>query len=240
MYSVHPNDTERFALRTLLLYSKGAESFDDLLTVDGIKCSTFQEAAKKSGFLDSDEQWFKCLEEACLLITNPEELRNFFVVVIENCQPSDIKSLWNSFKKDLSRDILKKYQDSTKDYSKDFNEEVYNTGLLYINQILLQSSKNVDSLIDILTFDKTKVLNFENIYHSLSLNRLINEELDYDSEKLKIEYQLNFNKFNCDQKKIFKTITNRLENQKIGKKLSYFKKKTIKILYFKKAKMFIL
>ena len=30
VYFVHPSDIERFSLRTLLLYVKGAKSFDDL------------------------------------------------------------------------------------------------------------------------------------------------------------------------------------------------------------------
>ncbi|CAF1146398.1 unnamed protein product, partial [Brachionus calyciflorus] len=68
MYFVHPNDIERFALRILLIYKKGAESFEDLRTVNGIIYSSFFEAAQKSGHLESNSQWTDSLEEACLKI----------------------------------------------------------------------------------------------------------------------------------------------------------------------------
>ena len=41
-----PRYLERFALRLLAKEVKGAESFDDYLTVDGEKCATFADAAK--------------------------------------------------------------------------------------------------------------------------------------------------------------------------------------------------
>ncbi|CAF0963172.1 unnamed protein product [Brachionus calyciflorus] len=89
MYFIQPNDIERFALRILLIYKKRAESFEDLRTGNGIIYSSFFEAAQKSGQLESDSQWTDSLEEACLKIIDIDELRKFFVIVLENCMPSD-------------------------------------------------------------------------------------------------------------------------------------------------------
>jgi hypothetical protein len=59
VYTVSPKDAERYACRLLLLNKKGPTSFDDLKTVEAGHPPepTYVEAAKKLGFLTSDEQW---------------------------------------------------------------------------------------------------------------------------------------------------------------------------------------
>ena len=47
MFTVHPKEIERYALRTLLLYRKGCGSFEALRTVDGVIYSTFRETCEK-------------------------------------------------------------------------------------------------------------------------------------------------------------------------------------------------
>ncbi len=64
MHFVHPTDIERFALRTLLLYKKGAKSFQDLKTHDFIFYDSFMSTLKKMGLILSDTQWEKTMEEA--------------------------------------------------------------------------------------------------------------------------------------------------------------------------------
>ncbi|XP_048497985.1 uncharacterized protein LOC125496539 [Beta vulgaris subsp. vulgaris] len=49
---VVPVDGERYFLRLLLAHVRGPTSFDDLQTVDGYLCATFQEAALKLGLLE--------------------------------------------------------------------------------------------------------------------------------------------------------------------------------------------
>ncbi|VDO85696.1 unnamed protein product [Heligmosomoides polygyrus] len=51
MTSVSPVDTERYALRVLLLNRKGATSFDELKTLDGHRYEKFLDAAKGLDFL---------------------------------------------------------------------------------------------------------------------------------------------------------------------------------------------
>jgi hypothetical protein len=74
MHFIHPSvkDTERFYLRIMLLYRKGAISYDDLKTVKAtstntaITYSTFQEACQKLGYVDDDTEWDQTLKTATL------------------------------------------------------------------------------------------------------------------------------------------------------------------------------
>lgn len=54
MYAVNISDVERYYLRILLLHKRGATSFTDLRTVDGLTATTFKEAARLLGLLDDD------------------------------------------------------------------------------------------------------------------------------------------------------------------------------------------
>ncbi|GBM00339.1 hypothetical protein AVEN_153807-1 [Araneus ventricosus] len=56
-------DTERYYLRMLLLRKSGAISFDDILTVNGLRCITFQQACQEYGLLRGDQQWHDALNE---------------------------------------------------------------------------------------------------------------------------------------------------------------------------------
>ncbi|GBM41296.1 hypothetical protein AVEN_202888-1 [Araneus ventricosus] len=48
-------DTERYYLWMLLLRKSGAVSFDDILTVNGLRCITFQQACQEYGLLRGDQ-----------------------------------------------------------------------------------------------------------------------------------------------------------------------------------------
>jgi len=67
MYFVNPKDIERFYLRLLLLHVKGAKSYNDIKTVNGVLYSSFLNAAKAYNFIAADDEWDKCLSEAVQL-----------------------------------------------------------------------------------------------------------------------------------------------------------------------------
>ncbi|GBL85449.1 hypothetical protein AVEN_34630-1 [Araneus ventricosus] len=64
MLVVSMQDSEKLYLRKLLLRKNGVISFNDLKTIDGIVCETFQEACKEPGILDDDQHWHDTLLEA--------------------------------------------------------------------------------------------------------------------------------------------------------------------------------
>ena len=78
MYFVHPNDSERFALRMILLYRKGCDSFKSLKTVNKYYYNTFREALVAMGLAKDDNEWNLCLSEASEIL-KPKQLRDLFV-----------------------------------------------------------------------------------------------------------------------------------------------------------------
>lgn len=73
---VSPKDSERFHLKLLLNYIKGATSFDCLRT-HNIIYSTYRECALALGLIENDDHVFKIFDEACNVMM-PSQLRKFF------------------------------------------------------------------------------------------------------------------------------------------------------------------
>ena len=105
MYFVCPRDSERFHLRLILLRARGATSFRDLRTYEGVIYDTYEQTCRAMGLLESDSLWFDCLGEA-KLTSSPSQLRFLFVTLLANCNISSPTDLWRGFKDDMSEDFL--------------------------------------------------------------------------------------------------------------------------------------
>ncbi|XP_021867210.2 uncharacterized protein [Spinacia oleracea] len=108
---VAPSEGERYFLRLLLVHVPIPKSFEDLLTVDGYRCVTFQEAALKRNLLEEDDAVDLCLAEACA-VQMPIALCSLFATVLIFCQPSNLNALWLKFYSALSEDFKHQFPDS--------------------------------------------------------------------------------------------------------------------------------
>uniref|UniRef100_A0A8R1HYM9 ATP-dependent DNA helicase n=1 Tax=Caenorhabditis japonica TaxID=281687 RepID=A0A8R1HYM9_CAEJA len=120
IYRVSPGAPERYALRLMILYTKGATSFSDLKTTkddNGIPTvhDIFVEAAETQGFLSEDAVVIKSLEEMAAYHM-PSQLRASFSAILAFSEIGDTQTLWNLFKKDMSEDFL------TRGYDQDESE----------------------------------------------------------------------------------------------------------------------
>ncbi|GBP72638.1 hypothetical protein EVAR_83148_1 [Eumeta japonica] len=100
MFTVNPIDVEKY-LRILLLHVKGPQSFDDLRTVNGILCNSFQQAVEKLHSLINDNE---CLQESAKY-KMPMQLRWLFAIICIFCSPANIPELWTAFQDELSEDF---------------------------------------------------------------------------------------------------------------------------------------
>ncbi|XP_075504366.1 uncharacterized protein LOC142541788 [Primulina tabacum] len=82
--SANPAEGERYYHRLVLLHVRGPKSYSDLLTVRGIFCFTFKEAAQRRGLLESDKSNFECLNEAASFHM-PIALRKLFATILVHC-----------------------------------------------------------------------------------------------------------------------------------------------------------
>ncbi|XP_040151861.1 uncharacterized protein LOC120893811 [Anopheles arabiensis] len=95
---------ERCCLRLLLCYRKGPTSYEDLRTVNGSVCETFQQAAINEGLLEDDSEWDRALEEAATY-RMPAQLRHFFALILSSGMPQNPRTLWESYASEMSEDF---------------------------------------------------------------------------------------------------------------------------------------
>jgi hypothetical protein len=135
----------------MLLYTKGATSFRNLLTVDGYECGTFEEACKMSGYLRVDEEWELAMAEAATF-ADARQLRCMFAYIIIGNEPANVNDLWEKFKVDMSQDYLcqrtTELRDADEDTIFEVHEECEAECFLFINKILRDAGIDFAKMLD--------------------------------------------------------------------------------------------
>lgn len=96
IYYVSPTSGELYYLRMLLMIVKGACSYADVRTFNGVTYSTFKEVCEARGLLDSDNEWHLLFDEA-ILSANSYQLRQLFVTVVMFCSVTNVRELFNKY-----------------------------------------------------------------------------------------------------------------------------------------------
>ncbi|XP_061515602.1 uncharacterized protein LOC133393679 [Anopheles gambiae] len=112
---------ERYCLRLLLCYRKGPTSYEDLRTVNGSVCETFQQAAINEGLLEDDSEWDRALEEAATY-RMPAQLRHFFALILSSGMPQNPRTLWESYASEMSEDFHHRNRDRYTTEESDLNK----------------------------------------------------------------------------------------------------------------------
>jgi len=90
MYYAHPTSDERYYLRMLLNYVKGATSYEHLGTMDGIEHDTFKDACIAMGLLEDNNEWHQALEEAGIWASG-RQLCDMFASMLMFCEVTNPK-----------------------------------------------------------------------------------------------------------------------------------------------------
>ena len=144
VYTVHPNNIECFYLRLLLHHVRGPKCFTDLRTVFGHVCPTFQSSCEKLGLLELDTHWHQTLND-CALSRMPHHLRYLFALIVSIFSPSSPQLLWDTFRNELSEDILHDAQRINPSIS--YGNIIYNTALIIIEDLCLKmANKSLEQL----------------------------------------------------------------------------------------------
>ena len=98
---------ELSCLRALLLHTRGPKSFDDIITIGGVKFRNCYEAAVHLGLVKSQE-YFKVVMEDAVEINWPGYLRKLFVSMIVFNNISDAKKVYDEIEDRLSDDLWNK------------------------------------------------------------------------------------------------------------------------------------
>lgn len=84
IYYVHPSTGELYYLRMLLMLVKGAKSYADVRTYNGVIYETFKDACAARGLLGDDNEWYSAFDEA-LQWGMGNQLCQLFVTMIIFC-----------------------------------------------------------------------------------------------------------------------------------------------------------
>jgi hypothetical protein len=102
LYPVDPSQREAWAMRVLLLHSRGCTSAESIRTIFGEVRPTFVEAAKAAGLLDDDQEYIRCLA----IDVQGAALRSLLLIIIIHCSPNDPMMLINSAFDRLTVDFI--------------------------------------------------------------------------------------------------------------------------------------
>lgn len=193
IYNAHPASGEKYYLRMLLNTAKGCTSFEDIRTVDGVLYSSYKSACRALELLNDDNEWRDCIKEASNWASGMQ-LRQLFATVLCNCEITDPDKLWESNCEALSKDI-EQIQSSTLHLTPSQKRE---SALKEIEKLMEQAGKSLTEYPEIELPYMAKFSNAE--------NRLINEEMNYDKDKLKHEHLEILSNLNSDQKRAFDAI----------------------------------
>jgi hypothetical protein len=85
---IYPNAGEAWYLR-LILRSRAVTGWEDAYSFNGIKYTSYQEAARYSGFLDNETEATQCFSEAVLDANKtPSALRGLFIMLTVDGSPT--------------------------------------------------------------------------------------------------------------------------------------------------------
>ncbi|XP_074355163.1 uncharacterized protein LOC141693869 [Apium graveolens] len=204
IYFAHPSSGERFYMRMLLNFVKGSTSFECIRTINGVTYPTFKAACYALGLLDDDREWIDCLSEAAVWATG-NELRNLFVTMLIFCQVSNIPELWKTHSTILSEDMLylqrKRFQVPDLQLTQ---EQIESYALVEIEGLMQKLGKSLKDIDGTPQPDSSLTRDL--------LNRLLNEELDYDHAALKILHEKSLNDLNQFQKGAYDVILHSVQN----------------------------
>ncbi|KAF9600603.1 hypothetical protein IFM89_011132 [Coptis chinensis] len=129
-----------------------------------------------------DSEWDDAMEEASHWQL-PKSLRQLFVTLILLCGVTYPDKLFEKHQKHLGDDILFRYRKKNNNENLQLTEEqIRNETLCEIEQIMAEKGLSLTNIPDFPKFDMSSRISTE--------NKLIAEELDYDCNELRKEYEI--------------------------------------------------
>ncbi|XP_074293299.1 uncharacterized protein LOC141620283 [Silene latifolia] len=103
-----PGEGERYYLRLLLEHVRGPTSFEDLVTVNGTSCASFQEATLRRRILKEDNAAGKCMDKA-VQVEMQNALRRLFATILNFGCPNNPTEFWDQYYDALSEDFRQRF-----------------------------------------------------------------------------------------------------------------------------------
>jgi hypothetical protein len=191
---------ELYYLRLLLhdIHSLGAKSFFDLKTIASEEpLSTYREVCLGLGILQDDGEWREAMEEATLT-QMPRTIRQLFCTILEWCNPSDPRTLFEGFKDDMAEDYERMYGNRT-EFSREIKDAMV---ILDIKRRLDERNITLkDCGLPDISDEVHKIC--ESLDNELSiayLSPLLREQTCYNCEEESAAFRTDYDKLEGEQK----------------------------------------
>ncbi|KAM0847424.1 hypothetical protein ACQ4PT_055022 [Festuca glaucescens] len=207
IYYVQPNVGELYYLRMLLMIVKGATSYADLKTYQGTTYLFFKEACAARGLLGDDTEWYHAFDEAVLWGFGAR-LRQLFVTMLLYCGVKSERTFFERYWVDLADDLQYGIRLARQDPK-------YEVPIGHLRDMLLSELESVflKNGARIADFNLPPRTTYEGAFHG---NRLVQEEMAYDSGALAREAEVLLGRLNADQLSAYKKIVSSVLDQEPG------------------------
>ncbi|XP_050059695.1 uncharacterized protein LOC126550985 [Aphis gossypii] len=185
---------------------RGPKSFAHLKTVNGHQCQTYREACQLLGLLENDSHWDLTLADS-VVSSNAYQIRTLFAIIITTCFPSQPIQLWNKYKDAICEDILHRLRIQTNNPDIQITDEIYNEGLILIEDQCLTIANKL--LIEVGMIAPNRSM------HD-AFNQELNRELQYNVDTLQEFVRNNVPLLNEQQKQVYKTLMQAVDNNTGG------------------------
>ena len=200
LITLNTKSSELFHLRLLLHNVPGPTCFEDLRTVDGQLCQTFQEATVKLGLWEDDTECYLALEEA-FSIQFGQAFIQCFVSIILNCMPSNPRELYEHFKDKLADHLTHHHKLA------EATEEIHNSVLIEIKNRLENSGQKMEDYGLPLPIE-------EEVFETEP--RILQEEIDYCDPTMHDQAIADRDKLNEEQRIFFDHVIDSVTGGKGG------------------------
>ncbi|POS84271.1 hypothetical protein EPUL_003259 [Erysiphe pulchra] len=202
-----PRQGENFYLRSLLTVKRGARSYRDLYTVNGIYYATPSAACRAMGLTFDDSEWISLFNEIKDTAT-VYSLRNQFAVILSNSEVLDPQNIWELFKDHFSDDCLHRISRMGDDLilpPTDWTEEErrYDYALWLLGNCLQDLGLN---------WERAQLRENRHAWIRQERNPLITEALSYDRDVERDNFMNLQRLFSSGQRAAFDIITNTIDN----------------------------
>lgn len=202
VYTVHPNNAECYFLRLLLVNVVGPRSFQHLRTVNDHLCATYREACQQLGLLENDAHWDFTLQDASVS-SSPYQIRMLFAIIISTCFPSNPLELWNKYKDFMTEDFLMRLRHQTRNPDLLITLQMYDEALIAIEDLCLAIANKALGQLGLPSPDRPMHALFD-----VEMRR----ETGYDVNDLQAFVNSNVPKLNGQQKHVYETIMQAVQN----------------------------
>lgn len=207
MYYVSPVSGELYYLRMLLMIVKGTMCYADVRTYDGVVYPTFRQACEARGLLESDNEWYLLFDEA-VLSASSSQLRQLFVTVVMFCSVGNVRSLFEKYWVYFTDDIQRRLRIALSNPSYVVPaDRLLSLLMKEMHVVFSNSGGNIDD------YDLPRPAAY---LDDAIGNRMVEEELALDSAILVAQAASMIPMLNVDQRNVFDTIMQRVNDSKPG------------------------